>query len=232
LDRESQNPAEKRSGSSSGPERYHYVDRDRLQLQLGVSEELLQRLQQLQDFLSSKKKRHVKLEEVLDTISKEYVGRHDPIGKAKRRLDRLSRKHNDPKPVPKAKHIARDSAEEIWGEVARPGLGQAEPSQLDAELRREHMKVWRRNEVLHRDQGRCTYVHANGQRCGSQRWLHIHHIVSKLQGGGNPIDNLTTLCAMHHRLVHFHRGWREDQKSRRLYLDETLRQGQLAFRSG
>jgi len=54
-----------------------------------------------------------------------------------------------------------------------------------------------RREVLARDQHRCQ---APG--CGHTRFLEIHHIVSRQQGGNNQADNLVTLCASCHRLYH------------------------------
>jgi 5-methylcytosine-specific restriction endonuclease McrA len=54
-----------------------------------------------------------------------------------------------------------------------------------------------RREVLARDQHRCQ---APG--CGRTRFLEVHHIVSRQQGGSNKAENLTTLCASCHRLWH------------------------------
>jgi hypothetical protein len=54
-----------------------------------------------------------------------------------------------------------------------------------------------RREVLARDQHRCQ---APG--CGRTRFLEVHHIVSRKQGGTNKADNLVTLCGSCHRLWH------------------------------
>jgi 5-methylcytosine-specific restriction endonuclease McrA len=54
-----------------------------------------------------------------------------------------------------------------------------------------------RREVLARDQHRCR---APG--CGKTRFLEIHHIVSRQQGGNTKAENLMTLCASCHRLWH------------------------------
>jgi hypothetical protein len=57
--------------------------------------------------------------------------------------------------------------------------------------------------VVHaRDQGRCTYVDAQGKRCESERWLHLHHMRPVSEGGSNSPENIRTLCASHHDLVH------------------------------
>ena len=54
-----------------------------------------------------------------------------------------------------------------------------------------------RREVLARDKHRCQ---APG--CGRTRFLEVHHIVPRQQGGTNQAENLMTLCASCHRLWH------------------------------
>lgn len=38
--------------------------------------------------------------------------------------------------------------------------------------------------------------------CRASRYLHIHHIESRKDGGGSEIDNLILLCGAHHRAYH------------------------------
>ncbi len=52
-----------------------------------------------------------------------------------------------------------------------------------------------RAAVLARDRHRCT-------RCGATRFLEIHHVVPRAEGGSNRADNLTTLCSRCHRFHH------------------------------
>jgi 5-methylcytosine-specific restriction endonuclease McrA len=54
-----------------------------------------------------------------------------------------------------------------------------------------------RREVLARDKHRCQ---APG--CGRTRFLEVHHIASRQQGGSNDKENLMTLCSSCHRLWH------------------------------
>ncbi len=58
-----------------------------------------------------------------------------------------------------------------------------------------------RAAVLARDRYRCT---APG--CGETRFLEVHHVVPRAQGGSNRQDNLVTLCGRCHRFVHEHAG--------------------------
>lgn len=53
-----------------------------------------------------------------------------------------------------------------------------------------------------RDQNQCTYVNANGKRCESRRWLHMHHIQHFAAGGLHSAENLQTLCSAHHKIKH------------------------------
>ncbi|MEN8006485.1 MAG: HNH endonuclease signature motif containing protein, partial [Candidatus Krumholzibacteriota bacterium] len=54
-----------------------------------------------------------------------------------------------------------------------------------------------RREVLARDNHRCR---APG--CGRTRFLEVHHLKPRRQGGNNKPENLMTLCASCHRLWH------------------------------
>ena len=52
-----------------------------------------------------------------------------------------------------------------------------------------------RRRILDRDGRRCRH-------CGSSRSLMVHHVLWRSHGGGNHPDNLLTLCARCHGLVH------------------------------
>ncbi|MGZ3695252.1 MAG: HNH endonuclease [Bdellovibrionota bacterium] len=59
-----------------------------------------------------------------------------------------------------------------------------------------------KSKVRQRDKGKCQFKLRDGKICGSKTWTHFHHIESKADGGQDTPDNLTTLCAAHHRMVH------------------------------
>ncbi|MBI4402851.1 MAG: HNH endonuclease [Deltaproteobacteria bacterium] len=59
-----------------------------------------------------------------------------------------------------------------------------------------------KHAVNGRDSGKCTYIQPNGRQCSSTRWTAFHHIKRVSSGGTNHVQNLTTLCATHHRLAH------------------------------
>jgi hypothetical protein len=58
-----------------------------------------------------------------------------------------------------------------------------------------------RREVLARDGHRCRTA-----GCGSARFLDVHHIVPRGDGGSNRPDNLITVCGACHRMIHERSG--------------------------
>jgi 5-methylcytosine-specific restriction endonuclease McrA len=58
-----------------------------------------------------------------------------------------------------------------------------------------------KHQVQLRDGGQCTHTH-DGKRCESRRWLDVHHIILRSQGGTNALENLITFCSAHHRMEH------------------------------
>jgi 5-methylcytosine-specific restriction endonuclease McrA len=59
----------------------------------------------------------------------------------------------------------------------------------------------RRRQVLSRDRHRCRRP-----GCTSTRFLEVHHLVPRENGGGNDPENLITLCAACHQLLHENAG--------------------------
>lgn len=55
----------------------------------------------------------------------------------------------------------------------------------------------RRSEILRRNRFRCQAL-----GCNNSRFLEVHHVKPRSQGGGNELDNLVTLCSGCHRLHH------------------------------
>lgn len=56
---------------------------------------------------------------------------------------------------------------------------------------------WLRRQVLHRDSHRCTFP-----GCEMKRFLHLHHMHEWELGGPTDLDNLISVCTVHHKLVH------------------------------
>jgi len=60
-----------------------------------------------------------------------------------------------------------------------------------------------KHEVHRRDRGRCQARNPNGTTCGETKWIHLHHLKPKNEGGTDTAENLVTLCSAHHR--HWHK---------------------------
>ena len=54
-----------------------------------------------------------------------------------------------------------------------------------------------RREVYARDEGRCTFVAADGTRCSETCGLEFHHEVPFGQGGGSTASNVRIVCRAH-----------------------------------
>jgi hypothetical protein len=66
-----------------------------------------------------------------------------------------------------------------------------------AERVRSEIPPKTRREVTRRDHGRCRVP-----GCGGSKWLEIHHIIPRSQGGAHDAWNLLLLCGPHHRAHH------------------------------
>lgn len=60
---------------------------------------------------------------------------------------------------------------------------------------------WLRRQVLNRDSHRCTFP-----GCEMKRFLQLHHMHEWELGGPTDLDNLISVCTVHHKLVHEF-GW-------------------------
>ena len=59
-----------------------------------------------------------------------------------------------------------------------------------------------KHAVFLRDSGQCTQHLPSGARCEQKRWLDLHHIQHRKDGGKHSADNLTLLCFSHHQGMH------------------------------
>jgi 5-methylcytosine-specific restriction endonuclease McrA len=59
-----------------------------------------------------------------------------------------------------------------------------------------------RHEIAKRDNGQCTHLDSNGNRCEQTKWIDLHHKQQVTDGGEHSINNIVTVCRSHHRLHH------------------------------
>ncbi|HKO91303.1 MAG TPA: hypothetical protein VJU61_09135 [Polyangiaceae bacterium] len=83
------------------------------------------------------------------------------------------------------------------GPSATPARSSARQSAQHA----RHIPANVRREVWQRDEGRCTYLDARGQRCREQSGLEFHHQHPYARGGPSSSDNLALRCRSHNTLA-------------------------------
>ena len=59
-----------------------------------------------------------------------------------------------------------------------------------------------KQQTAMRDEGRCQFIYQDGGQCDERKWTHQHHVIHRADGGPDTPENLITLCASHHRMVH------------------------------
>lgn len=159
-------------------EKVSYVTEQRTKLEIGLNEENLSQLKKVQDLLSQKLQKPVSLEDTIVTMTQEYLQKHDPIQKAKRVLE--SKKNSSLPSTP----IKQNGTLPLL--IAR----------------RVPIPSVVLHEVNLRDKRQCSFINNQGTRCINKRWLEVHHKVPVSMGGKNTLENLTTLCTIHHKQTH------------------------------
>ena len=147
-------------------ERVRPVAEDRLELKVGISKKLHEKIIRIQDLESQRLRKSVSLEEALEAMADVHLEKKDPVIKAERVLKKLS---------------------------AVRRTNQLEASGIPATIQ---------HEVRQRDQGRCVHTDSKGFRCENKRWVELHHIKHRKDGGLHTALNLVTLCSAHHRREH------------------------------
>jgi len=153
-------------------ERVKPVAEDRLEFRIGISKKLHEKMIRIQDLESQRLRRAVSLEKTLDAMADVYLEKKDPVIKAERVLKKLS--------------IVRRTNQPINSNI---------PNRVPISAVIQH-------EVRLRDQGQCVHQDLKGIRCINKRWVELHHIRHRAEGGLNTTENLVTLCSAHHRGQH------------------------------
>jgi hypothetical protein len=156
-------------------ERASWVAPDRLHLQCGVSELMMEKIRRVQDLESQRTSSVCTIEQALQAAVESYLEKHDPLRKAER-FERRER-------------------------VRKVGPGRKLRKQ-QARLGRLPLNARLRHSLVRRDEGRCVELLPSGARCTNRRWLEVHHTQSIADGGTNTLSNLKTLCYAHHRMKH------------------------------
>lgn len=186
----------------------------KFQLQFAVAPDFMEMLKREISLLSTMYPQGITFEMVFTVFIKDYLDRHDPERRAKRRGERKERaagrvKEHAPQKIGADVKPDDTTKRRKNGRVRRGQAGTTTPeprvmktdgkNRWEAE-RTRHILQTVRDEVFTRDGGRCTFVGENGKRCNSRWNLEIDHIAPVAKGGNNSPDNLRLLCAKHNKL--------------------------------
>ncbi len=145
--------------------------------------------------------------EVLDVLLGEFIERHSPQARQRRRDARRAAAASG-----KSSTVGADGGREdgerafervsTMGAPPRQAAGKSETG--PASHRPRHIPASTRDEVFARDAGQCTYVAHDGTRCEARHGLQVDHVQPWAAGGGNEASNLRLLCGAHNRVAAEH----------------------------
>ena len=124
-------------------------------------------------------------EEAVMKALEDMLEKRDPVRKAERAEKRAEKKEVTDT-IGAAKHETAETMNSA-GAIAA----------LKVPAKREPIPAASKHRVILRDEGRCSFTTASGQRCGSRTGVQIDHRIPVASGGGNGISNLRLLCREH-----------------------------------
>jgi 5-methylcytosine-specific restriction endonuclease McrA len=157
------------------------ISEDRMKLQLGISEATMKKLKRAQAVLSSKKRKPVSLEEVLESALDRFLEKEDPVEKAEREKN----KSHCPGRTTQSKKPKTETSNTSGSGFFRTPI----PAPT-------------RHEIFRRDRGQCQFINPDGTLCHNPFFIELHHKKPMSRGGQNVVENLITLCAAHHSHQH------------------------------
>jgi hypothetical protein len=98
-----------------------------------------------------------------------------------------------------------------------------EPEPSEGRRSSRHIPATVRRRVAERDERRCTYVGACGQRCRETRLLEFHHLEAHAHGGPPTEANITLRCASHNTLAAEEDFGREHMREKQGHSDPRQR---------
>ncbi len=175
----------------------------RVQLQVGISEDLMLKLRRAQDVICQKRQKSTGLESVLEEMVAFYLEKQDPLELAKKSALRKTSEREGKRAKPtkelKKPHPKR-SCERVSGD--RSKILKEGRSGVISLRRKRTISAVRKHQIYFKWKGQCSYTDERGERCLETRFLDIHHIHPVSKGGTDDLKNLTLLCKGHHRMIH------------------------------
>lgn len=157
-------------------------------VQFLADEDFLALFEEVRDLVSNAPGRT--FADVIRAVLTEYRDRHSPVARQGRREARV---RTDAMAVGKAAGTARSGQDDPYSR-RREWKSQTHGTS-------RHVSGGVRDKVFVRDEGRCSYVAADGTRCQCTTGLQVDHIVPFANGGTHNPSNLRLLCGGHNRLA-------------------------------
>jgi 5-methylcytosine-specific restriction endonuclease McrA len=164
---------------SSVEEGTRFVSENTLEFRAAISVETENLIKRVQDVLSQSKQAAVGFDEALRKMADTFLDKNDPVRKAQRILSK------------QVKMTVNDAFQE---QNSRPAISKNSAQDLRT---RKSLTNQLKHQVHLRDQGKCQETN-----CEDARWIDIHHIRPVSEGGDNILENLITLCRVHHQGQH------------------------------
>ena len=196
--------AETRSGAGRPQEKI--IFEQRLKLGFTVSPEFITKFNKIKSLLSGKYPEGLDFETVFNIIMNEYLKKHDPEKRSERRTKKAVNRDKNPKQrLEKHRTQKTKQAAKRDRTIKNNSINQIREQRSNS----RHIPPAIRDQVYTRDKGRCTFIGANGKRCGSTWDLEIDHVVPFARGGDNSPGNLRLLCRRHN-IYHAERAYGKD----------------------
>jgi len=145
---------------------------EKYELRFTVNAALMEKIERVRELLSTRERRKPEFETLFELMVDEYLERHSPESRIKRREKRKKSR-------------------------SQAAAGSGDSRNKTNSKRSRHIPQAVRDKVYMRDGGRCTFTSSSGRRCTKKDNVQIDHIIPYAKGGKNTIDNLRLLCARH-----------------------------------
>jgi 5-methylcytosine-specific restriction endonuclease McrA len=185
----------------------------KIKLEFAVSPAFMEKLEEVKALLSKKYPRGVSYEKIFEVMLDEYLEKHSPKRKDRRR-NKWAAKQKDRKKNPTTSKEARHS---------KPTSTMAKIKISKENQPSRHIPAAVRDKVFARDKSRCTFVGKKGTRCNSAWNLQIDHITPYAKGGDHSLQNLRLLCGSHNK-YEAERIYGRDFMERRIRLADSRRE--------
>ncbi|ABC83923.1 HNH endonuclease [Anaeromyxobacter dehalogenans] len=134
----------------------------------------------------------------VDWLCADQARMHLTVSKAfLRKLDAARDALSHSMPGATRENVLEAALDQLLAERARRTGLTAKPKERVRPSKPDHISAHVRRAVWERDGGRCTFVLASGERCGSTHRLELDHVVPRARGGASTVDNLRIRCRGH-----------------------------------